>query len=198
MNPKEILDRCSETCADALARLVSLFDAMETAYGEVADASGFRCTGCEENCCKTRFHHHTLLELIFLCRGFADLSDTDRAGAVQRATAAVAATAAAEAEGRSVRIWCPLNLDDRCLLYASRPMICRLHGIPHELHHPGRGVIQGPGCDAFHQTCSGPVRIRLDRTPFYRRMAGLEAELKAAAGFHGKIRLTVAEMILLF
>ncbi|MCK7466806.1 MAG: YkgJ family cysteine cluster protein [Desulfosudis oleivorans] len=42
------------------------------------------------------------------------------------------------AAGTDTKPMCPLNESGRCGLYAHRPMICRLHGIPHELHPPGR------------------------------------------------------------
>ena len=84
------------------------------------------------------------------------------------------------------------------MLYAFRPMICRLHGIPHELHRPGGNVIKNPGCNAFFDQCrkSGTsAYIRFDRTPFYRQMAILEKDLRQATGYTDKIKLTIAQML---
>jgi hypothetical protein len=74
-------------------------------------------------------------------------------------------------------------------------MICRLHGIPHELARPGRGVLHAPGCDTFTRTCDVEKRFKFDRTPFYVEMAALEKELKQSAGRLRKIKMTVAQMI---
>ena len=78
-------------------------------------------------------------------------------------------------------------------------MICRLHGIAHELHLPGRPVFRGPGCEAFH-----PARRRAATTsgltgPLSNLdMAILENELKQAAGITTKLKMTVADMIVTF
>jgi len=75
-------------------------------------------------------------------------------------------------------------------------MICRLHGIPHELKRPGQNPVYGPGCGAFDRRCGGKGYLKFDRTPFYRDMAMLEQEVKQTLGVAGKFRMTVAEMIL--
>jgi hypothetical protein len=74
-------------------------------------------------------------------------------------------------------------------------MICRLHGIPHELRKPGQNAIRGPGCGMFAAQCSDQRYRKFDRTPFYFRMAKLESELKQAVGLSGKIKMTIAEII---
>jgi hypothetical protein len=75
-------------------------------------------------------------------------------------------------------------------------MICRLHGIPHELQKPGQKVIHGPGCSTFDERCAHKRYFKFDRTPFYVAMAKLENEFKQAMGLDGRIRMTIAEMIL--
>jgi hypothetical protein len=75
-------------------------------------------------------------------------------------------------------------------------MICRLHGIPHELHPPGRAPKTGPGCAEFHRRCGRGVYHPFDRTPLYNRLARLEAELRQALGRRPKLRATIAEMLL--
>ena len=74
-------------------------------------------------------------------------------------------------------------------------MICRLHGIPHELHPPGQPVHYGEGCGAFAAQCGTKAVFKFDRTPYYTRMARLEKELRQALGFFEKIKMTVARMI---
>ena len=181
-----------------LNRLETIFREMDRAYTAVADQYGFRCNGCADNCCLTRFYHFTLSEYLYLMEGMRAL-ESDVGRAVQKQALAVnARTADADRRGEPLRVMCPLNQDDRCILYPYRPMICRLHGIPHELHRPGGNVIENPGCDNFFDQCreSGNTDyIRFDRTPFYRQMAMLEKELRLETGYFDKIKLTIAQML---
>jgi hypothetical protein len=73
-------------------------------------------------------------------------------------------------------------------------MICRLHGLPHELHPPGRRVIRGPGCDAGQFATRD--YIPFDRTPFYTQMAALEQQFKKQQNRTGPIRQTISQMLL--
>ncbi|MEJ2657978.1 MAG: hypothetical protein P8012_12420 [Desulfobacterales bacterium] len=178
-----------------LGRLKTLYSAMDRRYREAADYYGFQCTGCEDNCCYTRFYHYTLLEYLFIIKGYY-LLDAEKQDEVKgRALKVCRETEKADEKGESLRWMCPVNFDGRCLLYAYRPMICRLHGIPHELTSPGRGVLRASGCDRFTRTCHGKTYYKFDRTPFYAEMAALEKELRQSADGTQKIKLTVAQMI---
>ena len=182
-----------------LKRLENLLGEMESAYEAVAEQYGFRCKGCEDNCCLTRFHHHTLLEVLYLANGVDSLNPADRLKLTAQAASVEQRAVEAGQRGMSVRLMCPLNQDGRCRLYGYRPMICRLHGIPHELHRPDGDVSRHPGCDAFFDQCrkGGKTEyIRFDRTPFYRAMAILEKELRQATGYTEKIKLTIAQMLI--
>jgi hypothetical protein len=64
------------------------------------------------------------------------------------------------------------------------------------LKKPGQKTVYGPGCETFNRRCGHKDDLKFDRTPFYREMAMLEQEVKQALAFDGKIRMTVAEMIL--
>ena len=143
----------------------------------------------------TRFHHHTLIEYLYLREAMAKLAPEQQAQIKQQAADVLRRTAAADRAGESLRVMCPLNHDGRCVLYAQRPMICRLHGIPHELRRPDGQIMTGPGCDDFHARCDSSDRNRLDRTPLYMAMAELEQELRRDLGDARKIKMTVAEMI---
>jgi Fe-S-cluster containining protein len=176
-------------------RLRRLLEEMDAAYARAAAATGFVCTGCEDNCCRTRFHHHTLLEYLYLREGFGGLPG-DRQAAIRAQAAEGSARSTAAASGADGRILCPLNAGGRCVLYTHRPMICRLHGIPHELRAPGRPLQRGPGCDEFHRRCGRPEGPVLDRTPIYTALAQLEAECRRALGLRHKIRMTIAEILL--
>jgi Fe-S-cluster containining protein len=182
-----------------LNRLETLLSEMDRAYAAVADQYGFVCRGCLDNCCLTRFFHHTLGEYLYLVEGMRSLTADDRQMVRKQARAVNAKMAEADRRGKPLRMMCPLNRDDRCMLYPFRPMICRLHGIPHELHRPGGGIVKNPGCDNFLEQCraSGTSDyIPFDRTPFYRQMAMLEKELRLETGYRGKIKLSIAQMLL--
>jgi hypothetical protein len=74
-------------------------------------------------------------------------------------------------------------------------MICRLHGLAHELNIPGRPRQFGPGCAEFERICGSQAYIPFDRTPFYAEMAALEKEFSGWLGSGGRFRRTVAEII---
>ena len=174
--------------------LAALYEKMDQAWTETADRYGFQCNGCTENCCETRFYHHTHLERAFFISGFKKLPPVRKKKSKKRALQVLEQTRAAGEKDRPLRIMCPVNEDQKCLLYRFRPMICRLHGIPHELHKPGSPPVKGPGCHAgavLFETAYHPF----DRTPFYREMADLEIRYCRTHGKIGRIRQTVAEMI---
>jgi Fe-S-cluster containining protein len=179
-----------------IERLKQIYAAMDRAYHRAADPYGFTCYGCEDNCCRARFHHHTMIEHIYLTEGLKTLTRKKQNEVKLRALTVVDETTGADGSGAVLRLMCPLNYDELCILYPYRPMICRLHGIPHELHKPGQNPAYGPGCETFSRRCGHRGYFKFDRTPFYRQMAMLEQEVKQALGFDGKIRMTVAEMIL--
>lgn len=81
------------------------------------------------------------------------------------------------------------------MLYEQRPMICRLHGIPHVLHRPDGRTRTGPGCDDFYRQCGRGAAALLDRTPLYMAMADLERRLREKLNYRQKIKMTVAEII---
>lgn len=169
------------------ARLHALYADMDRAYRQVSEVYGFTCHGCSDNCCWSRFHHHTLVEYLDLQSALASLTPNQR----EQVSAGAIEAVQAPAHRRSP---CPLLADGRCLPYRHRPMICRLHGIPHRLERPDGTLLEGDGCAAFHARC-GPTTRRLERTPFYRQMAALEKELRAEIRFSARVNLTVAEMI---
>jgi hypothetical protein len=182
--------------ADFLDRLQRLFAEMDAAYAQAAAAAGFDCRGCQESCCRSLFYHHTHLEGLYLHAGLRVLSPAAREGILvaARSVAAVRTTTDADPDARSM---CPVNADGRCRLYAYRPMICRLHGIAHELHPPGRPIVIGPGCREFER-CRGSARAgeRFDRTPLYARLAVLESEFRQSEGLRRPVKRTIAEMLL--
>ncbi len=171
---------------------------MDKRYEDTATHYGFVCTGCKDNCCLTRFYHHTLLETLHLLEGFQALDNLRQVEITQRAVIVCEESRTADQAGERIRHMCPLNLGGLCLLYTHRPMICRLHGVPHELRSPGRMPDYGPGCNAFAEQCGKLPYHQFDRTPFYAQIAKLEHQLRRATGFEGKLKLTVSEMLCSF
>jgi len=177
--------------------LIEMYAAMDHAYSVVADQLGFVCSSCKENCCRSRFYHYTYLEYLYLFEGINQLEHARRLS-VRQSAAKVRQEDLLKQNSTRNRPMCPLNLEGRCSLYSYRPMICRLHGIPHKLQRPGQDPLCGPGCENFEQKRRNPNDVRLDRTPFYRQLAGLEWKLKQNAGIKQKLKLTIAEMIISF
>ena len=179
-----------------LKQVMALFEKMDARYQKTADLYGFHCQGCEDNCCLTRFHHHTHLEHLLLSNGLEELDASARDRIRARAESYYGQMIQADERNGPFREMCPLNSNGLCTLYLQRPMICRLHGIPHELVRPGRRTGYGPGCAEFDSLCGNRPYINFDRTPFYMEMATLEKRFKAFIGVSRGIKMTVAEMIL--
>ncbi len=175
-----------------LKKLADVFHNIDKKYDEAAEYYGFKCQGCEDNCCKTRFYHYTHLEFFYVRKGLGSLSP-EKQLFIEKAACDVVKTM--NSGNGDLRLMCPLNTDGKCVIYQFRPMICRLHGLPHEFNRPDGAVIQGKGCDAFYNECNEKDYFKLDRTPFYFKMANLEKELREKLRLTQKIKMTVAEMI---
>jgi len=194
MLPK--IDR--KTYAPFLELLKLIYSAMDKKYQEAADYYNFHCTGCKDSCCLTRFYHHTLLEYLYIMEGYHILVNEKKVEMKHKALEIYHKTREADEKGAPVRSMCPFNVNDLCLIYMYRPMICRLHGIPHVLQRPGQGLLYADGCEVFTAQCQGKERFKFDRTPFYIEMAELEKELRQAVGMTQKIKMTVAQMLATF
>lgn len=192
------MDLVIDTIEDAdpiFRELADLFVRMDEAYARTADRFGFQCRGCRDNCCETRFYHHTLIEVLYLRNGLAALPPQDQAVVMEKASDVLERSGQGSGHGHTRRIMCPLNHDQRCRLYGHRPMICRLHGVPHELKRPDGQRQTGPGCADFEKRCGNPRTGLLDRTPFYYALSQLERKLRQQTGVNQKIKLTVAEIL---
>ena len=191
----ERLPEIKEIYLPFLEKLGKIYDSMDKAYQDAAESYDFHCTGCEDNCCMTRFHHHTFLEYLYLYEGFMSLDQNARDFVNSSTKKVMQKTKEAGSSGTQLRVMCPLNFQDRCRLYDRRPMICRLHGIPHELQKPGHNPVPGPGCDVFVVKCKEKTYFKFDRTPFYIEMAKLENELKQALEILERPKMTIAQMV---
>jgi len=176
--------------------LVQLYQNMNKTWNQVAEQYGFRCNGCEDNCCLSLFFHHTHAEASFLEFGLQTLPRKDQKHVLALShdycRQTFSGTAKNHNQPASQKIPCPLLKNNRCSLYNFRPMICRLHGLPHELHKPGFNVIKGPGCDAGK--FDSREYIPFDRTPFYKQMAIIEMNFRQLTGKNEKIKKTIAQI----
>lgn len=177
--------------------LTALYVDMDQTYNDAAAYYGFQCAGCEDNCCLTRFYHHTNIERLYLLSGFFKLDVNLQDVIRDRAQNVNHQLLEAQSQGKTSSVMCALNEEGRCLLYAHRPMICRLHGIPHELRTPGRPPVHSPGCADFVRRCGDQEYKIFDRTPFYQALAILEQRFKEQFHMAGKIKRTVSEMLIL-
>lgn len=180
-----------------IEELKNIFARMETAYDSVAEQYAFNCTGCEDNCCLTRFYHHTLLEHIYIEEGVKTLDKGLREEIFAKAKEVITKTENADLKGQPVRFMCPLNFDGKCILYEYRPMVCRLHGLAHELVKPGQPPVRSSGCELFTVQTKNSDYIRFDRTPHYIELAKLEGKIRVASGFMEKTKNTIAEMLII-
>ncbi|MFP4194849.1 MAG: hypothetical protein ACOCQI_01830 [Desulfosalsimonas sp.] len=182
-----------------LGDLEHLYEEMDREYARVADHYGFKCTDCRDNCCLSRFYHYTYIEYIYLRGGFSRLPRHKRIEVRERAEKYVEALEERESMGDDTpfRAMCPLNESGLCILYSRRPMICRLHGLPHELAPPGRPkTVFGHGCHEFAEKCGHLPYYPFDRTRFYMRLSEIEAGAKKILGVSQKPKKTVAHMLI--
>lgn len=185
----------SNAVAPLLNQLAELYAAMDRQYEAAAQYYGFQCDGCRENCCQTRFYHHTIIEYLYLMKGMDQLPLETRDTVLVVAARVVRQTRAADQSGQKLRLMCPLNREQLCIMYSYRPMICRMHGISHELHRNDGTILSGPGCRQFDDQAQGKAYFRYDRTPLYHQMALLEKEVRLTSGISRKLKMTIAEML---
>ncbi|MDJ0830420.1 MAG: hypothetical protein QNI92_11235 [Desulfobacterales bacterium] len=189
---------CHNDSRSFLNRLTSLFSEMDQAYEVYCQSTGFKCQGCADNCCQTLFYHHTLMEFLYIRNGYLALSPNCQADIKQRARAYCCQLEKAKRRAGPLRHMCPVNDAGLCRLYDFRPMICRLHGIPHSTSRADGKFVTGPGCEEFLPGISHAGILPLDRTPYYMQMAALEKELRNLLEFRAKFKMTMAEMIIAF
>ncbi len=184
--------------APFLRRTGDLYSAIDKAYADAALHYGFACRGCVRNCCEERFYHYTLTEYLFLRSGVALLEREEKSALFRRAEEVIRLYRLHDALQQHERVMCPLNQDGFCVLYAYRPMICRLQGIPHSVKKAGQPPRRGPGCHAFDESIRADniVAFDFDHTPFYLEMAGIETEIRNGLRYKDRCKKTVADMLL--
>ena len=177
-------------------RIKNLYARMDEAWDIAAAHYGFVCRGCADNCCATEFYHYTYIERDYLLSGLKTLTASRVETIREKAKAVCAARDGAKPSERPIRVMCPLNSSGLCELYKFRPMICRLHGIPHELKKPGSEPVRKPGCLDGTPLFNANSYYKFDRTPLYGEMAKIEMDYRDSTGSRARIKQTIAEMLL--
>lgn len=94
---------------------------------------------------------------------------------------------------------CPLLLDDHCLVYCNRPVICRTHGLPLLTETDGvRNVDYCP--ENFTNTDSLPGGAVINLETLNSALVAINGLFAAGTGdnrFHRKDRFTIADIILM-
>ncbi len=178
-------------------RLENLYARMTESYQAISREMGFSCSGCPDNCCTSYFQHHTRVEWAYFMKGLERAPAETREKIYARAEKYVQASRWMLDRGQKPDLMCPVNENGLCLLYHSRLMICRLHGVPTLHIRPDGQKLEFPGCfrarEKYQHIHDCP---RLDRTEFYRELAGLEqAFVGPAIKNMPRVNLTLAEMI---
>jgi len=137
------MSQSSDPLSQALRELDQLRGRAEAAFSQVAEQHPGQVAcrpGCDD-CCHALFDLAPI-EALALARSFLDLPRATRREAARRGAKASQAfdRAVAQALGQQgrerlrilsqARVACPLLKDSRCLLYAQRPVTCRLYGVP--------------------------------------------------------------------
>lgn len=178
-----------------LDNMRSLYEAMQRDYDSVAQHYGFSCQGCTDNCCTQRFFHYTWSEHLYLLEGMRQ-ADPNLAAEILAKSRQVVAEYHKEPDPLSpTPLMCPVNFNGLCSLYSHRPMICRMHGLPHRFRDPHGRETRGGGCSVFDSNTT-KVDWTVNRTPHYTTLARIEGELRARRHITGSLRLTTAEMII--
>ncbi|MDP3260107.1 MAG: hypothetical protein Q8M34_05930 [Thermodesulfovibrionales bacterium] len=176
-----------------LDRLSEIYRAIDGAYSEALRRYNFRCDGCPDNCCVTKFHHHTLVEEFYLAEGLKKLDETKKRDIVSRAEDVVRIH---KSSAENAMVMCPINEGGLCVLYEYRPMICRIHGVPYELFRNFK-MEYGDGCYRFIMEKENvPKDFRINRTNFYLEIAQIEREVRESRNITEKYKKTTAELVL--
>ncbi len=178
-------------------RLNRIYQKIDNAYQELAREYGdFSCEGCPDLCCNNVFLHFTLIEHIYLAEGFRTLPEETRNEIIERSKAYNKAYSTTSRPEENLKMLCPLNNDSKCILYRWRPLACRFYGLPGTMESPTRGTQEFKGCWRFESLHGDNIKVRLDRTPFYREVADLEKALRDHLRYYQRYRKTIAQMIL--
>ncbi|BCB97213.1 hypothetical protein JZK55_21350 [Dissulfurispira thermophila] len=177
-----------------LTRLTDIYKAIDNLYYAAIKHYNFSCEGCEDNCCATKFYHHTNIEELYLSDGLKRLDKDKKKEILVRAEEVVKIH---NSFPEDVRVMCPLNENGLCIMYEHRPMICRIHGVPYQMLTKNMSIEFGTGCHRFiNEKLNENIQyFMFNRTVFYVEMAKAEKELRDALNLAGDYKKTTAEMV---
>lgn len=181
---------------ELIPRLSELYRKIDSTYGAVVGEAGFSCGGCDGvKCCTVDLSLHTLIEMLYLRRGFKTLEPL-RQSDILRKCREMVNSKQDDPWGDAYRsAVCALNSGGLCSLYEYRPMICRLAGVPHFFARPDGTTTHSGGCSRYEtEVRLTHPELRIDRTTFYREMAVIEMDVVRSLGNRTKSR-TVAETL---
>jgi hypothetical protein len=144
------LTPCIDICSmpkNSFDPLASLYQSMDMVWGKAADHYNFKYNSCDDNCCKSLFYHHTSIEKSYILKGFQSFDQQIKDNIIQKSKAYYQKIFSNNGSIENAKIMYLLNKKGHCLIYGHRPMICRLHGLPHELIRPGIIPLKGPRYD---------------------------------------------------
>jgi len=180
-----------------IKELFKIYGEFDKEYKELASFYNFNCSGCEDNCCNSVFYHYTLIEYFALLEGFNGLSSRLQKQSIQRAKEYIKQLNKFRYKEQQIKIMCPLNYDGLCAVYEYRPLICRVYGLPGVLNHPIKGKQEFKGCKRFQEiNKNNQEDKKIDRTPYYTRIATIETRLRKNLNYLLKFKKTIAEMII--
>ncbi|MGO8820559.1 MAG: YkgJ family cysteine cluster protein [Desulfomonilaceae bacterium] len=177
-------------------RLKKLYQELDATYSVASNLSDFNCDGCDgTKCCTVDLIIHTSVEMSYMRQGLLALDQATKSQIKGRSLEIVEFKRLNPVGPGYRNSICSANFGGRCAIYEHRPMICRLAGIPHFIDRPDQTRVSGPGCPRFETVslASNP-ELKIDRTPFYRRLAEMEIETIRT---HGKRThsLTIAQIL---
>jgi hypothetical protein len=177
-------------------RIRDLYRKIDSAYAAAAKKTGLTCEGCNGViCCSVDLFLHTFIEISYLRLGFKMLEPSLQSEIRTKSRWIVDAKCEAPYGASYRSAVCALNFAGACILYESRPMICRLAGIPHVFTRPDGSEAQSGGCKKFEETLRAQnPEAKIDRSAFYREMAAMEIEAVRARGRRTE-KLTVSEAL---
>lgn len=180
--------------------LEEIYDKLQQEYERVAQALGFSCTGCPDNCCDSYFQHHTYAEWAYLWLGLGQLDHDQRQTLIARAEMYLEQCEQASVAGERPQIMCPLNDNGRCVVYQHRLLVCRTHGVPATLTRPDGRTFRFPGCFRCQEFVDTQDKNDLprpvERTFLLKKLALLENELlDNKRHLLPKVKITIAEML---
>ena len=88
-------------CMAFFDRLERILSAMDLEYARAAQHYGFQCNGCPDNCCQTRFYHHTYLEYLYVTNGVNKLDSENQRLIISRAREICRKIAEADEKGKT-------------------------------------------------------------------------------------------------